>query len=256
MAVAVPNQACRVDVWLADPERVATEASAPAVLGRLSREERDRIDAAGGDRARRERLTTYLLARWALARRCGRGLEDLVLSRDDDGRATLVSPPAADVSFSLAHTRDLVVCGVAHQEAGVGVDVERRRPRPDAAIIARRFFCADEARDLERTPDRLRSDRFWALWTLKEALVKAAQLDLFDGLGACAFRTRGRGRVIHAFPSPRQAPPGRWQFALRAPSRAHFVAVAARSERARPLSLRLRDVTRELIDASKSRGSL
>jgi hypothetical protein len=73
-------------------------------------------------------------------------------------------------------------------------------------------------------------------------------LDLFDGLSACAFRVRGRGRVSHAFCASRAAPPGAWRFALLSPGRAHFVAVALRAERTRRLQIRLHDVTERLID--------
>jgi 4'-phosphopantetheinyl transferase len=227
MGIATSRGAVSVDVWLADPERVVSDRTSP--------------------RARRESAATSLLARWALAQRLGGRPADVHLSRDADGRPRLAAPRAGDVSFSVSHTRDLVVCGVADAAAGVGVDAERRRPRASASAIARRFFCPEESRALERVPSARRADRFWALWTLKEALVKAAGLDLFDGLSACAFRLRGCGRVSHAFPSPRRAPAGRWRFALLSPNGAHFVALAVRAGHARPLRVRVHDVTDRLL---------
>jgi 4'-phosphopantetheinyl transferase len=188
-----------------------------------------------------------MLARLALAHRFGGSPADVRLSHDADGRPQLAAPRAADVSFSLSHTRDLVVCGVSDAAAGVGVDAEQRRPRASASAIAQRFFCPEESQALERVSPARRSDRFWALWTLKEALVKAAGLDLFDGLSACAFRLRGRGRVAHTFPSPRRAPAGRWRFALLSPGRAHFVALAVRAGQARQLRVRMHDVTDRLV---------
>jgi 4'-phosphopantetheinyl transferase len=226
MGIATSPRAVAVDLWLADPERVFPDPAAP--------------------RARRESRATWMLARWALARRFGTRPADVRLSRDAEGRPRLDTPDAAGVSFSLSHTRDLVVCGLADAAAGIGVDVEQRRPRASATVIADRFFCPEEARALAHTPAPRRSDRFWALWTLKEALVKAAGLDLFDGLSACAFRLRG-GRVSHVFPSPRRAPRGAWRFALLSPNHAHFVALAVRVARGRRLEVRCHDVTDRLV---------
>jgi 4'-phosphopantetheinyl transferase len=227
MGIATSRGAVFVDVWLADPERVVSDRTWP--------------------RARRERVAASRLTRWALAQRFGGQPADVQLVRDADGRPGLAAPRAADVSFSVSHTRNLVVCGLADADARVGVDAERRRPRAGASAIARRFFCPEESRALERVPPSRRADRFWALWTLKEALVKAAGLDLCDGLSACAFRLRGRGRVSHAFPSPRRAPAGRWRFALFAPGGAHFVALAVRAGHARPLRVRLHDATDRMV---------
>jgi len=243
-----------VDVWLADPERV-NGAVDEARTSWLSAEERARLEATLGLRARRERFAAYLLARWALARRLGCRPAEVLIARDDEGRPKPVPAPAGAVEVSLAHTRGMVVCGVA-QNARLGVDAERLRPRAGAGAIARRFFHPEEVRALEAAPAAERVDRFWALWTLKEALVKAARLDLCDGLGACAFELDERGRVEARLANADRASRirGRWTFRLVAPSEAHYVAVAASVDGDRVLSaVAVHDVTAELL-ASVARG--
>jgi 4'-phosphopantetheinyl transferase len=235
-----------VEVWLADPAHLNSAADEGGSLW-LSAEEHARLDATVGIRTRGERLAAYLLARWALARRLGQRPFEVALSRDSEGRPTPISHPEGTVEISIAHTRRLVVCGVA-ENARIGVDAEHRRPHAPAGAIARRFFCPDEMRSLEAAPESTRVDQFWALWTLKEAFVKATGADLFDGLGACAFRVGERGHVEHVFSPASEVPPGRWAFELFAPSDAHYLAIAVRVEPGQELpTVGVRDVTAELF---------
>jgi 4'-phosphopantetheinyl transferase len=240
------------EVWLADPACVSRADEGASRW--LSDEEHARLDATVGSRARSERFAAYLLARWALARRLGQRPSEVSISRDHDGRPTPIARPNGHVEVSIAHTRGLVVCGVA-QNAYVGVDAERRRPHTPADAIARRFFCPEELRLLEAEPESTRSDQFWALWTLKEAFIKATDTDLFDGLGACGFRIREGRQVEYAFSPTAKVPPGRWAFELFAPSNAHYLATAVRVERDQELpAVSIRDVTKELAASAANFG--
>jgi 4'-phosphopantetheinyl transferase len=236
-----------VEVWLVDPACLSRADEGAARW--LSDEEHARLEATVGLRARSERRAAYLLARWALGRRLGQRPSDVSISRGNDGRPTPISSPDGKVEVSIAHTRGLVVCGVA-QNAHVGVDAERRRPHALAGAIARRFFCLEETRSLEAAPESTRSDQFWALWTLKEAFIKATDTDLFEGLGACAFRVGESGQIEHVFSPAAQVPPGRWAFDLVAPSKVHYLATAVRVNGNEELpAVSVRDVTAELFEA-------
>ncbi len=79
----------------------------------------------------------------------------------------------------------------------VGVDLEERRPIPDALEIARSTFSRKEISSLEMLPDDARHDGFLRCWTRKEAYVKAVgdglymPLDSFD----VGLELEGDGRV-------------------------------------------------------------
>jgi phosphopantetheinyl transferase len=84
----------------------------------------------------------------------------------------LEPPPPRPISFSIAHSRELVACLVAEGGA-VGVDVEyTRRPR-DWPAIARHAFHPQNASELAILPGQDQPDRFYTLWTLHEAAYKA-----------------------------------------------------------------------------------
>lgn len=66
--------------------------------------------------------------------------------------------------FSLSHSGRLAVLAVS--EAAVGVDVEK--PRPVSESVARRYFQPEEQSWMAENP----TDRFFRLWTRKEAVLK------------------------------------------------------------------------------------
>jgi len=109
------------------------------------------------------------------------------------GKPHLDPAQARDVRFNLSHCRGMVAVAIA-QGAEVGVDVEAiERHDFDEDAIAASHFCAAERARLARIADAAsRKHAFLALWTAKEALIKA----LGDGLsmpldGFCADLERG-----------------------------------------------------------------
>ena len=79
--------------------------------------------------------------------------------------------------MSISHTAEYVACCIA-DEGQVGIDVEAINLRRHAPRVARRFFSSAEADWLETQPE----DRFFALWVLKEAYVKALGCGIFGGV--------------------------------------------------------------------------
>ena len=80
------------------------------------------------------------------------------------GKPAFVSGPA----FSLSHSGNFVMLAVGGQR--VGADLEKIEPRPVLAL-AERFFAPEEAKLLKESNDP--ADAFFALWTQKEAVIKA-----------------------------------------------------------------------------------
>jgi len=93
-----------------------------------------------------------------------------------------VHAPAVRFNISLSHTRGMAAVAIVSGR-DVGVDVESfLRPR-DALKVAERFFAPEEAALVRRELDPLaRSEVFFAIWTLKEAVLKADGSGLAGGL--------------------------------------------------------------------------
>lgn len=97
------------------------------------------------------------------------------------------------VHVSLSHSGNLLAAAFA--TCAVGVDVEW--PRPRACVRqARRLFTRAESLYLQALKSADREAGFYALWTLKEALAKAAGISVWHALRGTQFDLRtGRCRV-------------------------------------------------------------
>ena len=69
----------------------------------------------------------------------------------------------------------------------VGIDVEKIRDLPRGIDIAQTYFAPAESRALNRLRGTARRDAFFALWTHKEALVRALGLSLAPNLARLEF---------------------------------------------------------------------
>ena len=90
------------------------------------------------------------LIREMLAQKLGKAPQDIVITRNDDGK-----PLTEGIFFSISHSGDMVLCAIS--ERPVGVDIERLRPVP--ARLADRLGTRDP-------------EDFFHLWTRMEARMK------------------------------------------------------------------------------------
>ncbi len=150
---------------------------------------------------------------------------------------------ACGASFSLSHTRGMVACAVT-RDADVGVDVEGTDRDVRAGDISARFFASSETAALARLAPELRTRRFFDLWTLKEALIKATGLGLAHSMDRFVFDVgafiEGREIVVSG---PPDLAAQRWQFELFAPARGFRGAVAVRRRGGPPLRVTIRPST-------------
>lgn len=92
---------------------------------------------------------------------------------------------AGALRFNVAHSHELALIA-ATRGREIGVDVERLRSIADWSPITRRFFSPLEVATLSGLPTGLQPEAFFAVWTRKEAYIKARgdglslPLDEFD----------------------------------------------------------------------------
>jgi len=143
----------------------------PAELADLPAVEREREFASV------ERRRQFLFARWLLRSLLSRAAQGepagFRLVTESNGKPVCEGGPA----ISISHAGAYVVACVA-DEGEIGIDLEFVDPGRHAPKVARRFFSAAEADWLATQP----GDRFFMLWVLKEAYVKALGCGIFGGL--------------------------------------------------------------------------
>lgn len=153
-----------VDLRL-DPPRMARCA---ALLDAGETARADRF-LRGEDRARF--IASHAALRHVLARALSTDPATVAFRAEITGRPALAMP-SGQLDFNLSHSGDRALIGLV-RGARIGVDVEIRRPLPDALRIARSHFAPDETRALAALPPEAREEAFFGLWTRKEAVVKA-----------------------------------------------------------------------------------
>ena len=218
--------------WLSPSQASENDATRDAALeGMLSDAEQMDVRAGRTDDARRERLHSRAILRSVLSRyfpgvhpgafAFGAGPHGKPYLEHNEAIRDAIGDRGA-LHFNITHCPTLVGICVAGVDVGIDAEHLAREPKHDVLRIAERRFGADEARALAHIPaGRARNDRFFELWTLKEAFLKATGVginyrwpDAPLGLRHCTFSFDGSeaGRGTFALP---QAPhrPGAWRFA-------------------------------------------
>lgn len=94
--------------------------------------------------------------------------------------------PALASPLSLSHSHGHAAVAASHTARGLGVDLEGVRRR-DFLRLARFAYSAAELAQLQALPAPARAERFYVLWTLKEAFAKALSLPLLQSASQCTF---------------------------------------------------------------------
>lgn len=160
----------------------------------LDSHERQRLPQFHSSAPRREFILSRALLRTVLAARLQVAPSALRFERDADGKPQLAAP-FAQWHFNLSHSGEWVALALGN--AGpVGIDIESHERKNNLTAIARRFFSAAENAALQQPAlsepqnPQLAAvwlERFFAIWTLKEAHAKALGCGLSKILSCSSF---------------------------------------------------------------------
>jgi len=138
--------------------------------------------------------------------------------------------------FNLSHTKGLVACIVTNA-LDCGIDVEYERPLDDLMQLACTVFSTNEQASLNSLPSELQLGRFYALWTLKEAYIKARGLGLSLPLQEFSFELEEAASPSLEIADSLEDDPDEWQILTCQATKMHKLAVALR--RGRTANLRV-----------------
>ena len=195
------------DLYLLRPSTVTAD-DRDAFLDWLHPAELERYHRFVFDRHRLEYLATRALVRRALSTYRPVAPAAWRFSTNAYGRPE-IDPPCG-LTFNLANHPTLVVCAI-RSGAELGVDVEPLTRGSEILAIASTVFAPGELTGLHALPESAQPDRALALWTLKEAYIKARGMGLSLPLDGFAFVFDAARPRISFAPSIIDTPE-RWAF--------------------------------------------
>ncbi|MGB3402568.1 MAG: 4'-phosphopantetheinyl transferase superfamily protein [Microcoleaceae cyanobacterium] len=160
----------QVDIWQADLNLSAQQLTQFQFI--LSDDEQQRAERFRFDKDRNQ----YIAARGILRTLLGQYLDispkALNFSYSDKGKPSLsTSDLTQPIQFNLSHSNHKALYGMTLNRQ-IGIDLEYMRTI-EALSLAKRFFSQQEFIQLHSTPNEVRKQLFFQLWTAKEAYLKA-----------------------------------------------------------------------------------
>ncbi|MDO4834260.1 MAG: 4'-phosphopantetheinyl transferase superfamily protein [Bacillota bacterium] len=89
--------------------------------------------------------------------------------KPDFDQHRLRSTGLGEMHFSLSHSGHRVMCGISQVQIGCDVEIVKKR---DMKIAGRFFAEAEYADIMAQNDDRIRLERFFRYWTIKESFIK------------------------------------------------------------------------------------
>lgn len=153
----------------------------------LSCEERDRAARFRRENDHDRFCASYAQLRQVLSRYLNCSPESLEFDVGEHGKPELVPVGGrlpGKLEFNLSHSFQYALVAVARDQA-VGVDLEHVTDTRPIEQLAKRFFAKAEVERFLNLPEKQRMEAFYALWTRKEAFLKATGAGVYFGLDRC-----------------------------------------------------------------------
>lgn len=143
----------------------------------LSAVEKERLAKTTSIKAKSRFIAGRFLIKTKFAEILNCSPQEIILKISKSGRLELESP-AANLSFNISHSHQLIVLAVS--ESKVGVDIEFQKKR-NFLEIAEEFFTPEEFAFFKKISDENeRQKLFYQIWTRTEAVLKCNGEQLFN----------------------------------------------------------------------------
>jgi 4'-phosphopantetheinyl transferase len=203
-----PNE---IQLWLVEDQSIMDPELLASYKSLLTREDKKRYERLLFPQQKKQFLVSRALLRCVLADTLGLAPAELEFAKNDYGKPRLAMSDLPDsLEFNLSHTNQLSVLALTRQ-GDIGVDVEHLKRKVDMLKLAQRYFSQQEVDDLKTTEPLELNQRFFELWTLKEAYIKACGMGLAISLKDFTF-TFSDAQIRLSFSAERGDDPRLWQF--------------------------------------------
>jgi 4'-phosphopantetheinyl transferase len=200
----------QVHIWLIDPVAVTDPGLLERYAQLLTPDEHAKWQRYRFDKDKHQHLVTRALIRTTLSRYEPRVTPaDWRFELNAHGKPAIANPLDQPLHFNLSHTQNLAALAVT-REAAVGVDVEKIKPVDHVRGLAERCFADEEIGYVFDGDQNALLQRFFKVWTLKEAYLKARGCGMSLSLHSVIFTPQAQPLVVRF--DPDHDDPSAWSF--------------------------------------------
>lgn len=224
MSNAAPDLNNAAHLWIVAGSEPPDPDTASRFLGLLDAGECARLDQFLFLENRMLFLLSHALLRITLSQYRDVSPDAWCFAPGQNGRPEIAGPVGATsgLRFNLTHTKGLVACVVTH-DIDCGVDAEFRKAMPDLQDLAATALHPRELRDFGELCKAKQLDHFLALWTAKEACMKACGRGFSMAPDTVALEIDSSGTSAHVLSAPENL---NWHIRLYRPTPNHHLALA------------------------------
>lgn len=226
-----------IHLWFANDQEISDSKLIANYLSILSDTERQQQERFYFEIHRHQYLITRALVRSTLSLYIDEIEPDQwTFTKNPYGKPLIGNALSLPLKFNLSHTQGRIVMGIT-LSGDLGVDIEQSL-RKDQYLdedqyldIAEHFFSIQEHTQLYTQPKVHRKDRFFDLWTLKEAYIKAYGMGLSIPLEQFSFEFAKDDTLQFHANKQWQTAPDNWLFWQSQLDNSYKVALALRAEK-------------------------
>ena len=223
---AIALSGAEIHLWLTCDQVDSEKAARCRSL--LSFDEKQREARFVFEKDQTRHLLTRTLVRSVLSSYEAVDPADWVFSSNPYGRPEIAASMTRgrDLCFNVSHTAGLIALGVTRGRA-LGIDVENPQPLTDLWGIAEHAFTPAEVAELAGLPEKLRLERFFQHWTLKESYIKARGMGVSIPLQGFGVGLAQDGLATLDIAPELSDHSSRWQLWQARPTPGHVLAICA-----------------------------
>ena len=208
----IPIQHNEIHLWIAHDERITDTPLLESYYELLSPQELHQFERFRFPAHRHQYLITRALVRCVLSLY----FENVApyewqFGKNPYGKPFIQHDLPIPLRFNISHTHGIVVLALACN-SDIGVDVEWTQGTRDIVEIVQHCFSPIEVRQLLQLPVEQQHERFFDLWTLKEAYIKARGKGLSIALTEFSYVFSDDGSKTLTFLAAPDDTPALWRF--------------------------------------------
>jgi 4'-phosphopantetheinyl transferase len=204
-----------IDLWVVDIGDFSYEELLSLNVGWLSTQDLQRVERYQFIEHKKQLLMGRYLTRTVLSRYGQFSAGDWRFENNEYGKPFIATAQLEEMAeplfFNLSHSQNKLVLAIAQHEL-LGIDIEYGLKPRRVEKIANRYFSNSEIEGFRGLEKALIQKRFYDLWSLKEAYIKACGMGLAIPLNHFSFSFQSESKVEIEFHKERTDDPALWQF--------------------------------------------